>query len=99
MEAAASIYGTHLVTDQPDTPHLAAAKTKAEIYFACAEHDIYAPPEMIEQVQQDEGLENEVEVYPGTQHGFAFPTRPVYHREHRAALGAPVGAYRRNLVS
>ena len=44
VKAAASIYGTHLATDQPDSPHLAAGKTKAELYFACAETDIYAPP-------------------------------------------------------
>ena len=43
VKAAASIYGTHLATDQPDSPHLAAGKTKAELYFACAETDIYAP--------------------------------------------------------
>ena len=44
VKAAASIYGTHLVTDQPDSPHLAGQKTKAELYFGCAETDIYAPP-------------------------------------------------------
>src|SRR5262249_14235371 len=46
VKAAASIYGTHLATDQPDSPHLAAGKTKAELYFACAETDIYAPQEI-----------------------------------------------------
>src|SRR4029079_5003134 len=34
VKAAASIYGTHLATDQPDSPHLAAANTTAELYFA-----------------------------------------------------------------
>ena len=29
-----------ICTDQPDSPHLAAHKTKAELYFACAETDI-----------------------------------------------------------
>ena len=52
VKAAASIYGTHLATDQPDSPHLAAAKTKAELYFACAETDVYAPQEIIEKVKQ-----------------------------------------------
>ena len=50
VKAAASIYGTHLATDQPDSPHLAAAKTKAELYFGCAETDVYAPQEIIEKV-------------------------------------------------
>src|SRR6266705_701582 len=51
VKAAASIYGTRLATDQPDSPHLAAAKTRAELYFGCAETDIYAPAEIIEKVK------------------------------------------------
>ena len=82
VKAAASIYGTRLVTDQPDSPHLAAGKTSAEVYFACAETDIYAPPEIIEQVKASmQGANAEVEIYPGTHHGFAFPKRPVYDRD------------------
>jgi carboxymethylenebutenolidase len=82
VKAAASIYGTHLATDQPDSPHLAATKTKAELYFGCAETDIYAPKEIIKKLQASMKDANaEVEVYPGTHHGFAFPKRPVYHRD------------------
>src|SRR5437868_2987039 len=99
VKAAASIYGTHLATDQPDSPHLAASKTKAELYFACAETDIYAPQEIIDKVAAGmKGSNNEVEVYPGTHHGFAFPKRPVYHRDaaerHWERL---LALYRRNL--
>jgi carboxymethylenebutenolidase len=101
VKAAASIYGTHLATDQPDSPHLAASKTKAELYFGCAETDIYAPQEIIEKVKEGmKGSKNEVEIYPGTHHGFAFPKRPVYHRDaaerHWERL---LALYRRNLVS
>jgi carboxymethylenebutenolidase len=101
VRAAASIYGTHLATDQPDSPHLAAAKTKAELYFGCAETDIYAPQEIIEKVKAGmKGTANEVEIYPGTHHGFAFPKRPVYDRDaaerHWERL---LALYRRNLSS
>src|SRR3954469_838584 len=41
FKAAASIYGVQLATDKPDSPHLAAGKTEAELYFACAETDVY----------------------------------------------------------
>src|SRR5258708_9149264 len=51
VKAAASIYGTHLATDQPDSPHLAGKKTKAELYFGCAEIDVYAPQEIIDKVK------------------------------------------------
>ena len=42
----------------------------------------------------------EVEIYPGTHHGFAFPKRPVYDRDaaerHWERL---LALYRRNLSS
>jgi carboxymethylenebutenolidase len=84
VKAAASIYGVQLATDQPDSPHLAGQKTKAELYFGCAETDIYAPMEIIEKVKQSmkqDGANAEVEIYPGTHHGFAFPRRPVYDKK------------------
>ena len=99
VKAAASIYGVQLATDQPDSPHLAAGKTKAELYFGCAETDVYAPMEIIEKVREGmKGSNNEVEIYPGTHHGFAFPKRPVYDRDaaerHWERL---LALYRRNL--
>ncbi|MGH6680110.1 MAG: dienelactone hydrolase family protein, partial [Bradyrhizobium sp.] len=82
VKAAASVYGTHLATDRPDSPHLAGRKCKAELYFGCAETDIYAPPDIIEKVTEAMKDANaEVEIYPGTHHGFAFPKRPVYDRD------------------
>jgi carboxymethylenebutenolidase len=78
VAAAASIYGVQLVTDQADSPHLAAQKAKAEMYFACAEHDPYAPLEMVQALDQtvkSKNLNAEVELYEGVHHGFAFPQR------------------------
>ena len=100
VKAAASIYGTQLATDEANSPHLAASKTKAELYFGCAETDIYAPAEVIEKVKEGmTGAHAEVEIYPGTHHGFAFPKRPVYDRDaaerHWERL---LALYRRNLI-
>lgn len=81
--AAASIYGTQLVTDEADSPHLAAAKAGGELYFACAEHDQWAPLETVEALDQaikTGNLNAEVELYPGVHHGFAFPQRAVYDK-------------------
>jgi len=78
VAAAASIYGVQLVTDRPDSPHLAAQKAKAELYVACAEHDPYAPLEMVEALDaslKTSAINAEVELYPGVHHGFAFPQR------------------------
>src|SRR5690348_9711313 len=53
VAAAASLYGTFLMTDKPDSPHLAARKTKAELYFGCAETDHWAPLEMVRALKED----------------------------------------------
>jgi len=84
VTAAASIYGTHLLTDQSDSPHLAARKTKAELYFACAEIDRWAPLEMVEALDQslkDADVNAELELYPKVHHGFAFPQREAYDKD------------------
>jgi carboxymethylenebutenolidase len=103
VKAAASIYGVQLATDRPDSPHLAGQKTRAELYFGCAETDVYAPMEIVDKVRQQmkaDGANAEVEIYPGVHHGFAFPKRPVYDRDaaerHWERL---LALYRRNLSS
>ena len=100
VAAAASIYGTFLVTEQANSPHLAARQTKAELYFACAETDRWAPPETVAALRTAlEGRDlAEVEDYPGVEHGFAFPQRPAYDKasaeRHWERL---VALYRRRL--
>lgn len=81
--AAASVYGTQLVTEDADSPHRTSRQARAELYFACAEEDVWAPPETIAALSEAlkaDRVDAEVEVYPGTKHGFAFPLRPVYDK-------------------
>ena len=81
FKAAASIYGVRLVTERDDSPHLVAAKAKAQLYFACAETDRWAPQPMVEALRvalAESGADAEVEIYPGVEHGFAFPQRAAY---------------------
>lgn len=83
VAASASIYGTFLVTDKPDSPHVVARKAKAELYFACAEIDQWAPMETVEALDASlkaDAIKAEVELYPGVHHGFAFPARPAYDK-------------------
>ena len=83
IAAAASIYGVRLITDKPDSPHLAVRRAKAELYFACAEIDRWMPLEQIEPLRKalkEADAVAEVEIYPRTEHGFAFPARPVYDK-------------------
>jgi len=83
VAAAASIYGVRLASAEPDSPHLLAGKVKGELYFACAEIDKYAPLAMIEELRaalDKAGSNYEIEIYRGTEHGFAFPERYCYDR-------------------
>lgn len=83
VRAAASIHGVSLMTDAPDSPHLAARGRDASFYFACAQIDRWFPEEMIPKLAADltaHGVDAEVETYPAVEHGFVFPLRPVYDR-------------------
>ncbi len=84
IAASASLHGVCLYTDSPDSPHLDAAQITGEMYFACAETDEYAPPEMVEKLEQHlttTGIDYRIEWYPDTEHGFVFPQRKgKYHK-------------------
>jgi carboxymethylenebutenolidase len=81
--AIASIFGTALITEEPDSPHRLADRIKGEIYFCCAEKDRWSPPEFIarlEEVMAKSGATHEVETFAGTDHAFAFPSRRAYDK-------------------
>ncbi|MDO8943599.1 MAG: dienelactone hydrolase family protein, partial [Desulfobacterales bacterium] len=83
VAAAASLYGTRLVTDQADSPHLLAGRIKGEMYFGCAEHDGYITREALAELQKvidTTGINARIEWYPQAHHGFAFPGRRVYDK-------------------
>ena len=101
ISAAASYYGTWLVNDAEESPHLNLHKIAGEIYISCAEHDDLSPPAMVAELRklfEESGVKGELEICPGVHHGFAFPERSYYdkaaaerHWERLFAL------YRRNL--
>ena len=51
VAAAASFYGTWLVSDAVESPHLSFGKVKGELRIACAEHDELAPLPMVEELR------------------------------------------------
>ncbi|MEE2688050.1 MAG: dienelactone hydrolase family protein [Pseudomonadota bacterium] len=101
VAAAASFYGTWLVSDAEESPHLNLGQTRGELYISCAEHDDLAPPEMVAELKKlfdASGSKGELEIYPGVHHGFAFPERWCYDNQaaerHWERL---IALYRRNL--
>jgi len=103
LRCIASIYGANLVTDAPDSAHRRVGRLRCEAYFACAETDKWAPPEIVAQLKaalDAAGTTYRLEWYPGAEHGFAFPLRAgIYHKpsaeQHWERL---FSLFRRNLA-
>jgi carboxymethylenebutenolidase len=77
--AGASFHGGGLVTDKPDSPHLLAPRIKARIYFAIAANDDASQPDAKDKLREAFAAAKvpaEVEVYPGTLHGWCVPDMP-----------------------
>ena len=82
--AAASIYGTNLMTERPNSPHIAAKQAKAKLYIAFAELDHFVPLATVAPLRQsliESGADVDVEIYSGVDHGFAFPLRPAFNKD------------------
>lgn len=83
IAATASFYGTWIVSDAEESPHLNLAKIKGEAYISCAEIDDLAPLPMVAELQElfdAAGTRGEIEIHPGVHHGFAFPGRKIYDK-------------------
>ena len=80
--AVASFHGGGLVVDQPNSPHLQAAKTKAQFLIAIAANDDQRAPkdkELLKETFSKAGLPAEIEVYEGAAHGWCPPDSGVYN--------------------
>lgn len=79
---AASLYGTRLVTEDNDSPHLHLQGITAELYYAFGELDTYTPPDYISTFRtslQAANLNFDMDVFNGADHGFCFVERAPYH--------------------
>ncbi|HEY6344271.1 MAG TPA: dienelactone hydrolase family protein [Bryobacteraceae bacterium] len=79
--AVASFHGAALVTDMPNSPHLQAAKTKAQFLIAIASNDDMRSPkdkDALKETFAKAGLPAEIEVYKGA-HGWCPPDTPQYN--------------------
>lgn len=79
--AGISMYGTGIVTEGADSPHLALTAIRGELYIAFGGQDALLPEAMREQIRaalEAAGARYEIEVFPDAGHGFAFVCRPAY---------------------
>jgi carboxymethylenebutenolidase len=80
--AVGSFHGAALVTAMPNSPHLQAAKSKAQFLVAIAESDDKSDPNAKTAMKDTFGkasLPAEIEVYTGTMHGWCPPDTNVYN--------------------
>ncbi len=79
--AVATFHGAGLVANGPDSPHLEAAKSKAQFLIAIAENDDMRSPNdknVLKETFAKAGLPAEIEVY-GAMHGWCPPDTGVYN--------------------
>jgi carboxymethylenebutenolidase len=82
VRAGASFHGAGLATGKPDSPHLLVPRMKAGFLVAIAENDDKRNPQekdLVRQAFAAAKLPAEIEVYPGTMHGWCPPDSRVYN--------------------
>jgi carboxymethylenebutenolidase len=85
--AGASFHGGNLVNNTPESPHLLAPKIKARMYFGIATSDDVQQPDAKDKLREAFAaakVRAEIEVYPGTQHGWCMKDMP------KQANGMPI---------
>ena len=84
FKASASLHGTTLISDRPDSPHLGVAKLRGELYCGFAEFDHYAPLPMIEELGallKPCQVKYTREIHKGSEHGYALPDRDIFDKK------------------
>jgi carboxymethylenebutenolidase len=82
MKAAAALYGVHMVTGEPDSPHLMVADVKGEVYIAFAETDPAVSANVVPDLTaalKKAGTKFTLETVPNTHHGYCFAARNDYN--------------------
>lgn len=82
IAAAAAFYGTRIITNDEDSPHLIADQIKGEMYLSFAEVDSHVDDSVayeIGKVFKQAGVRGQVEKVAGTEHGYCFAERAAYH--------------------
>ncbi|MGV3526456.1 MAG: dienelactone hydrolase family protein [Candidatus Sericytochromatia bacterium] len=88
IEAAASVHGGGLATDDPESPHRLAPHMAARLYLGIAGIDPHFPPlqqARLEAALKAAGRSYQLEVFARAEHGFAVPDMPTYNPDAATA--------------
>lgn len=81
LQAGASLHGTMLISDKPDSPHLMVDKFRGELYGGFGELDHLTPPAMAKDLGELlEGCEVDYRavIHKAAEHGYALPDRDIF---------------------
>jgi len=81
IAASASLHGTSLISDAPDSPHHLAKYFRGELYCGFAEMDPYAPLSMVKELEallRPCPVDYRYAIHEGAQHGYALPNRDIF---------------------
>ncbi|MEU4239003.1 dienelactone hydrolase family protein [Actinoplanes sp. NPDC026619] len=84
IKALGSFHAGGVVTDAPDSPHLAVGSVTGELYFAHADNDSSMNADQIKALEsalEDAGVTYTSEVYEGAPHGFTMSDTAMHHQE------------------
>jgi carboxymethylenebutenolidase len=82
FRANASLHGTWLIKDVPDSPHLFIARMRGETYCGFGSRDRFGTPEMVETLDRAFAANPNVtyrrHVHAGAEHGYSLPDRDIH---------------------
>ena len=84
FRASASLHGTTLISERPDSPHSGVSKLRGELYCGFAEFDHYAPLSMVAELGallKPCQVRYHSEIHKGAKHGYALPDRDIYDKK------------------
>jgi carboxymethylenebutenolidase len=87
FKATACLHGAGCVTADDNSPHLLARRADGELYCGHAERDQYAPPDVVERLEQALTgcrVRHNWRVHAGAEHGYTMPDRKAFNQKATA---------------
>jgi carboxymethylenebutenolidase len=82
VAAASLLHPSRLVTDEPDSPHLAVDRIEGALYLGLGENDHVTPPDTLAPLRErleSNHVAHRIDVLAGADHGFTMPGMPAYN--------------------
>jgi carboxymethylenebutenolidase len=84
FRASASLHGTSMMSEAPDSPHRSVGKMRGEVYCGFGGRDRFTPPEVRDTLGKlfaaHGGVRYRANIHTGADHGYALPDRDVFDK-------------------